>query len=418
MQKSLIKNTFFYAIIQASNFLLPMITLPYISRVVGVANFGKLEFAFGVVNILIFVTNYSFNFTATRDISSNMSDKKKVENFFSAYLSAKIFLLGFSTLILGALFFVEKMQSMYIVVLFTYVGIIGNVIFPTWLYQGMHKVKSVAIFNFLGKLIILPLIFIVIKNPDDYIYRPLIVSSVNILVSAFTLYYARKVFDVKFSFKGFREIFPYLKNSSVLFFSIILAVFYSRANISIVGMYGGVSDFQLGIYSSAERIMEVIINVIILSFSQVMYPHFTSLISKSIIEFIRQFKKAILILVVVTSACGIGMYFMAEFAVNLIFGDKFADSSWYLQVYSVLPFLIAGTNLFLYQGLSAFKKDNYVLIVNGFGAVLNLSCIIFVLDNYGIDGIIYWRVIVQASVFFASSILFFVLLKQKNIKFI
>ena len=110
--KVFIKNFLSLAAVQGVNYLLPLMTLPYLVRVLGVDNFGIFSFATAIVAFFAVITDYGFNFSATREISVNKFNKREITKIYSSVMTLKIILMLLSFLILCIMvFFIPKFND-------------------------------------------------------------------------------------------------------------------------------------------------------------------------------------------------------------------------------------------------------------------------------------------------------------------
>ena len=138
--------------IQAINSLIPIITLPYLLRVLGVEYFGLITFAQALIMYFNIITDFGFNFSATRDIARNIENKKKVSLIFSTVMIIKLFLLVFSFVVLSIIIFsFKQFRSDWLIYYLTFGMVFGQTIFPIWFFQGIEKMKHIALLNLLYK---------------------------------------------------------------------------------------------------------------------------------------------------------------------------------------------------------------------------------------------------------------------------
>ena len=105
-KKRLMSNFFSLSVLQGANYILPLITLPYLVRVLGIDNFGILAMATAVIMYLGILVDYGFNTTGTRAISINRNDIKKVEEIYNTIMFIKVFLLLVAFLVLSFVLYV------------------------------------------------------------------------------------------------------------------------------------------------------------------------------------------------------------------------------------------------------------------------------------------------------------------------
>ena len=175
--RGLIGNFFYLSLLKVLSFVFPLITLPYLTRVIGVEKFGAIAFATAVIVIVETVVDWGFNYTATRDAARSRENIDVVSQIFSEVIFSKLtlmvicFVLLFSVL---PLFSISKEYELLLLLTFAYIP--GHILFPEWLFQAFEHMKYITILNVLSKLIFTVLVFVVIRKQSDYVYQPLLVA--------------------------------------------------------------------------------------------------------------------------------------------------------------------------------------------------------------------------------------------------
>jgi len=152
--KALGKNYGALTIIQASNFLLPFLTLPFIVRTIGPERFGAINFSIAIVTYFILLINFGFDFTATRRVAQNRQDENLINSLFSQIFYSRVILFALSILLFSMLFVsMPQINQHPIVSIFIFTSCLANVFTPNWLFQGMQIIHKTAVFNFIAKLV-------------------------------------------------------------------------------------------------------------------------------------------------------------------------------------------------------------------------------------------------------------------------
>ena len=216
--RSLTSNFGYLLLLQISTYLFPIITIPYLARVIGVEGFGKIAFAAAIVLWLRTVTDWGFSLTATRDIARHKEDIEKVSEIFSNVFWAKC-LLGTLSLILLTLgiSFVPYFNENRVVLLATFLIIPGNILFPEWFFQAIEKMKFITVFNIVSKGIFTLMVFIFIKEKEDFILQPLFISLGFILSGIVSMYIIIVDWKIKILKPNLKKILQTIKNSSDVF---------------------------------------------------------------------------------------------------------------------------------------------------------------------------------------------------------
>ena len=252
-KQKLFNNFLSLATLQMLNYLLPIITFPYLVRVLGIENFGLLAFAGAIVAYFAILTDYGFQLSATKDISVNRNNKKKVIEIFSAVMSIKLFLMFCSFLIL--FFIISSIDSLkkdMLIYIFTFGSIVGQVLLPTWFFQGMEKMKYITIVNIISRVIFTISIFIFIENENDVYFVPLLNSLGAIIAGIISLAFVKKEFNISFKFQKTNILKKYFLEGWHIFMQKFYVNIYTRTNILILGIL--TNNTVVGYYSIAEKL--------------------------------------------------------------------------------------------------------------------------------------------------------------------
>ncbi|WP_276968009.1 oligosaccharide flippase family protein, partial [Metallibacterium scheffleri] len=139
------KNITSLVTLQGANYLLPLVTIPYLVRVLGPDNYGRIAFAQAFIQYFVMLTDYGFNLSATRDIARAQGDADTINRIFNAVLAVKFLtaLAGFAVMSAIALA-VPSMRGDYALFAVSYLAVAGNLLFPVWLYQGVQRMGYIT----------------------------------------------------------------------------------------------------------------------------------------------------------------------------------------------------------------------------------------------------------------------------------
>ena len=361
-RKRLAENFLSLSGLQAVNYLLPLITLPYLVRVLGPEKFGLIVFAQSFIEYFIILTDYGFNLSATREISIHRNNKEKVCEIFSSVMTVK-FLLGTLSFIILALIliFIPKFRNDQLIYLFTFGMVLGNILFPVWFFQGMERMKYITILNIIAKGIFTVCIFIFIRKMADYLYVPLINSTGFLVAGGLSLRIVSKDFGIKFMLPSFKAIKHQLKEGWHIFISTVAISLYTTSNTFILGLF--TNNTIVGYYAAAEKIIKAV-QGLLSPISQTVYPHISKLASESKEKALNFIRKLVKIVGGISFVISFLIFIFADFVVNILLCPQYQQSIIVLRILAFLPFII---------GLATVYATLFLL---GFGYIKTWSRII------------------------------------------
>lgn len=364
--KVLVTNFISLSILQLLNLLLPLITLPYLVKVIGAEKFGVIAFASSMIVYFQAITDYGFSLSGTRQISHNREVNSELSKIFSRIISIKMLLMIVSFIIfLIIISFFDKFKNDKEVFLLSFITLVGNVFFPEWFFQGIEKMKFITFFNFVSKMLFTISLFIFITEKSDYIFVPLITSLGFLIAGLVAFFYAIIKFQINFVLPSFKEMRLEVKNGFNVFISLFLPNLYYNSSTFFLGLFS--NNISVALFSAAQRVISLGISLIEV-FSRTFYPYLNRKIHKH-----DTFEKLILILGLMIS---IGIAIFSKLIISLLFSEEFTESIYLLLILSISPFLNAmmfcyGTNYLLPKNQDKVLM-RIILIVSIFGFFMTI----------------------------------------------
>lgn len=375
-KRIILSNFIFLFLLQIANYVLPLLTVPYLVRVIGIENVGLLAFATAVCTYLQIITDFGFNLSATRQVSINRYDNNKLSEIYSCVIYIKLSLCVLCLIVLlGLVELVPQFKEHKIIFALTYLGVFGQSLFPVWFFQGMERMRYITFINVGIKLIFTISIFTVINAQNDYIYIPAL-TSISMLLSGFiAMLVVHFSFKVSLKLVKMETIKIYFKDGWHIFTSRVFSSLYKNSAVLILGIF--TTSQITGYYSVAEKIirsLQTLQNVI----GDALYPHLVKSFHEdkfSYDKFSRKYKW----LVLISYGCmALGVFIFSDFGAKIFVGAEFNQVAINIRIMSLVIFF-GGLNYYYgILGLVAlnYKKDfsKYVLIT---GLVSIVSMIIF-----------------------------------------
>lgn len=345
------RDSFYLILLQGVNQLLPLIVMPYLMIKLGTYGYGHVGYSLSVIQYMIIIVDFGFNFSATKKIAIVGDNRVKRSRIFWATVAAKTFLLTISMLIMLILITCVGTFRLYrTAIIATVPMLIGSTYTFMWLYQGIGKIRLFSILNTISKITLLPLIFIYVKTPEDYVVAAFLQSAVFLftaIASGIHIYYKKWIIKQR---PTMRDIKNEISDSFPLFLSSASTSVYTQLTVVIIGFFCATET--VGLYTSAERIMRAACFVLYTPLSQVYFPKISALASKNRAEAKNMFKRAkIIIMSVMTLVC-VALLVCGKWG-PVILGSDYNGIDKYLTIFAFVPFAIGFGGIYGQMGLIA-----------------------------------------------------------------
>ncbi|HRP93042.1 MAG: flippase [Ignavibacteriaceae bacterium] len=378
--KVLFKNFTSLSILQVANYIFPLVTLPYLVRVLGAEKYGLVNFAAAFAAYFTIITDYGFNLSATQEISVNRENSNRVSEIFSSVFTIKMMLFVLSSVIFFIIVLVfpifKENLTLFIV---TFLSVLGTALFPLWFYQGIERMKYILIISVSVRLITTILIFVLIKSENDFIKFAGLNTVTQFVIGIIGLQFALNKFGLKYRFPNKTLIIQQLKNGWNLFLSTISINLYTTSNVFILGLFAPAN--VVGYYAAADKI-RMAFQGILSPMSQSVFPYVNKMLSESYDRFISFNKKLFKIALIVGAIISIMLFLFAEPIVNIILGKDYQPSILVLRIIAWLPLIIFLSNVLGIQTMLPMNKQKNFSIILFFAAMISLALLFILVPIY------------------------------------
>ena len=365
---SIKKNFAYSSILTTSSYIFPLLTFPYVNRVLGVNNIGICSFVEGVVGYFMLFSAMGIGTLAIREVAKYKSDKLSLSKAFSSLLSLNMLTTFIAMVILFVSILIipefERHEGMFYIA-------IGQILFKTllieWLFIGLEDFKYITIRTILIKVIYVLFVFIFINTPDDY-QKYFALNVLAVVVNAIVnMLYSRHF--VAYTLKGIR-IKQYIEPFIVLGIYGILTSLYKSFNIVFLGFSS--NDVQVGYYSTATRVYSIILSLFT-AFTGVMLPRMSSLVAEGkSAEFLSLANKSVDALLFFTIPLIVISEFFAPNIIYLLAGTGYEGAVLPMRIVMPLMLVIGYEQIIIIQMLMPLKKDRAILINSFWGGICAL----------------------------------------------
>ena len=385
-----LQNLSIYGFGQAFNLITPILIIPYIISICGLTNYGKTATVMAIIFFLMVFIDYGCEISGVKAVSINRDNKEKLRAIFATTYGAKFISLCVIIIISVIInFFIPYFNREFSLYMLSLPILIGQFLNPTWYLQGVENFKQITTINILSKLLYVIGIFKFVNSIDDYILVNLCWGMGMIIANGISFYLISKSLKVRFTDFSRMSVANHLRSEFPIFYSQIFVSIQLYSPLILIGFFGGA--FLAGIYRVVDQVI-VIFKTYLLLFFNFVFPRICYLLGGSKQEGIKFWSlynglNFVFIL--------FAMFFIhnnAEFIVVYFSPEDNEGIAKLLQLGVFIPIVMA-LSIPLKQLVLGLNYNRYYVNTTVTLAVLNLFAIIFLLNRYGIEGVL-WSLIV------------------------
>lgn len=346
--RTLVANFGYLSLLQIAGYVFPLFTLPYLARVIGAEGFGKIAFAGAIIVWFETIADWGFNYTATRDVAQNREDKGKVSEIFSTVFWGRcILIIASFLLLLLCIACIPKFRSNTVILLITFLQIPGHAMLPQWFFQGIEQMKYITWFTLLTKFIFTVAVFVFVRDKDDYIIQPLLLSLGFIISGVISM--CMIIFRWKYTLQivPMRNIFRTIKSSTDVFVNNLAPNLYNSFSVALLGFF--YTDAVVGIYDAGIKFMRIAYQ-------------FMGIIARTIFPFLaRRIDKHDIVqryYILLSVLAAMLLVIFAPTIISIFYGDEFQYSIVVLRIVSLALIPLSMDTIFGTNYLVLVKREN------------------------------------------------------------
>lgn len=362
------KKNFLYNIIyQILILIIPLITAPYLSRIVGVNGIGTYSYTYSIVYYFMLLTLLGVNNYGNRSIAKVRDDKiMRSKTFWSIYILQLI--MGMIMLILYVLYIVLFDTKYKLISGIEILFIISAMLDINWFFFGMEEFKKTITRNIFVKVGTIVLIFSLVKSPKDLWIYTLIMAGMTCLSQlVLWMFLKKKIVKVKINIS---DIVQHIKPNIILFIPVIAVSLYKMMDKIMLGIIANVDE--VGYYENAEKIINIPMTLIT-ALGTVMLPRISNIVAKGDSQKVSDYiSKSIRFVMFMSCAMCSGLICIGYDFAPLYFGNEFQKTGILIMLLSItLPFL-SFANVLRTQYIIPKEKDKIYIVSVSLGAIINL----------------------------------------------
>lgn len=388
----LIKNFLWNAGYQAFVLLVPLITIPYISRVLGPTGVGINSFTNSVVQYFILFGSLGINTYGNREVAYKRDSKEELSRTFWEVSFLRFVTIGISVILYLIFIAITNQYQMYYLI--QGISLIGAAFDISWFFMGMENFKVTVLRNAFVKILSLVLIFTLVKNNEDigiYIF----ILAASQLVGYLTLWPYIKAEVSKVDFRSLK-ITKHIKPSISLLIPQIATQIYLQVNKTMLGSFRGVE--ASGFYDNSDKIVKMLL-ALITATGTVLLPHVAHSFAKGDHAAVKNsLITSLHVILVLACPLAFGLSAVARPFTLLFFGSKFEAVGSLMSVESVVIILIAISSAIGTQYLLPTNQLNAFTTSVIIGSFVNIALNVPLILMFGTMGAIVATVVSETAV--------------------
>ncbi|HVX49200.1 MAG TPA: flippase [Chitinophagaceae bacterium] len=387
MAKKISVNIFFNVLLTLSQVAFPVITFPYLSRVLMPEGLGTINFIDNITQYLIFLTGIGIPVYGMREISKHKNDKAAIKQIFSELVLIHLI----NAIVIAALYFLAILFFFHTIpyanlYLFGCLILVINVFTVDWLYQGMEEFPFITTRNIFIKLLGVCLTFLLVKSKNNLnIYYILLVTTYA-LNAILNISFAYKKFGIMFkaSLVRMKSVKQHLKPILYIFSANLAISIFLYFDSVILGIFKGYT--AVGFYTTATKIVKlpaIAIQAVIMVFvPRISYEYKANNIAEVNALIQRSFDFITLIGVPIT----IGLCCYSDVAIHLFAGNNYQPCILLLRLMCPIIFFLSLTNIFIWEILTPMGKEKYFLITVSIAMLFSLALNLLLIPKLSYTG--------------------------------
>ena len=393
--KSVKFNFIMNFILTASNFIFPLITFPYVSRILGASGTGEVSFAISVVSYFTMVAALGIPTYGIRAIARARNNQEKLNKTTQEILSIHLVMMILVAIVyIIAINFIPRFQSDKTLFLVVGVTILLDPLGVNWLYQGLEQYGYIAKRSIFLKFVGLILMFMFIHSPEDYVFYG--VTSILASVGSNVLNFINLRKYVSLKPVGNYNIKRHLKPIMILFAQVIAVNIYTNLDNVMLGFMK--TDVDVGLYTAAIKVKSILVSLVT-SLGVVLLPRLSYyIIVNKKDKFYALIRKAYNFVIVVALPLMLFTIFYARDCLIFLSGKEFIGATLAMQIIAPTILLIGLSNLLGIQVLTPLNKEKQLVYSVVAGAIADLILNIIFIPKMGAAGAAFGTLVAELVV--------------------
>jgi len=367
-----------------TSYLFPLITLPYLVRILGPHQYGTLAFAQSLVGSLGVIVDYAGNLTATRKVTELRANPEELAAVTGQVTLARVFLCLPALSLLGILAWFAPPVREALPLLILLAGVfLAQATSPAFLFLGLERMLELARLNFFINCAVVMAIFTLVRSPKDLLVLGGILSAGPLAGSYLGHLWLRQRWGLRPTWPSWRAVRGFLREGFPLFLSTAAMAAYTTANPFLLGLFA--KKEAVAFYAGAEKIVRALLRLIA-PLTTAFFPRMVEAAQGGTRELYRRAWKVLAAFCVMGASVGLFVAATAPWIVRLFLGAQFAPSVVPLRLLSVIFLLVAASNVLGFHLLLPLRRDALFTAIVVAASLANLTLAAVLAPGFGERG--------------------------------
>ncbi len=365
------------------NIIFPLITFPYVSRILMPEGIGKISFSQSIIAYFVVISTVGVSTYGIREAAKVRNDKEKLSKLVHELLIINMIATVITYLLLFIYITVQGnlnnnkdiLLIMSVTILFTTLGV-------EWFYNAFEEYKYITMRSITMQLVSLVLLFVTVKTKNDFINYSILLVLSSVGSNVMNFFHTRKYIRYK-KYKNY-EFKKHIKPLAIMYGMSITGTFYLNVDSVMLGYISG--DVAVGLYTTAMKIDKIILSIVI-SLGTVLIPRLSYYFNNDKKEmFNNLISKSLDLTLMLALPCIAGLSLLSSEVVLLISGKEFINAILAMKILSPIILVIGLSHLIGLQVLLPIGKEKYTLFSFGMGAITSIILNIILIPKFAHNG--------------------------------
>lgn len=379
---SIKKNATLNTIKQIFSIIFPLITIPYATRILGTAYYGKVNYASSIISYFTLLAGLGINNYCVRTGSKIRDDKEKFSRFCNELFSINIIsTLGSYVLLFILMNFVPPLKNYKILLLILSLQILFTTIGTDWVNTIFEDYLYISIRYVVCTFISLALLIIFVKKPEDYLIYAFTTIANIILANIANIRYIRKQYHLYLRFTPKLNLQVHIKPIMILFCTAVASIIYINSDITMLGIF--TNEQTVGLYSSSAKLHSFIVQFFN-SIQMVFIPHISYVLThegkSKVNKILNRLLGDLLLLIIPATA---GSVILSKQIIILFCGAKFEDAYSSFAILNIALVFSVLSYYFYWVIMVPFQMERKFMIATILSAIVNVVLNIILIPFWG-----------------------------------